>query len=325
MPNKYPVKKGWNVPKQKYKVTNWSDYNAALCQRGEIDVWLSLDAVLQWYEEERVYDGTGAPQRFTDFAIITCHEIRQVYRLPLRQTQGFINSLFRLMNIPLVCPHYSCLSKRLAELKIKTPRYKKSSQPDDGVCAIAIDSTGLKRFGRGEWHNEKYELSGKASWRKLHIAVNESHYFEGCVLTDRFSHDDQQVKPLLEQVDGNIDHLSADGAYDETPVYDAVIEHSPGVDVVIPPRSNAVINKNSAVMRNQNIEKIKANGRMQWQKECQYGRRNLSELAVQRYQRILGDSMHARAMERQKNEAMIGCGVITKMTGLGMPISHRTA
>ena len=78
-------------------------------------------------------------------------------------------------------------------------------------------------------------------------------------------------------------------------------------------------------MRNQNIEKIKANGRMQWQKECQYGRRNLSELAVQRYQRILGDSMHARAMERQKNEAMIGCGVINKMTGLGMPISHRTA
>ena len=46
MPNKYPVKKGWDVPKLKYKVTNWSDYNAALCQRGEIDVWLSLDAVI---------------------------------------------------------------------------------------------------------------------------------------------------------------------------------------------------------------------------------------------------------------------------------------
>jgi len=36
MPNKYPVKKGWDVPKQKYKVTNWPDYNAALCQRGEM-------------------------------------------------------------------------------------------------------------------------------------------------------------------------------------------------------------------------------------------------------------------------------------------------
>ena len=325
MPNKYPVKKGWDVPKQKYKVTNWSDYNAALCRRGEIDVWLSLDVVFQWYEEDRVYVGTGAPKRFTDFAIITCHEIRQVYRLPLRQTQGFINSLFRLMNIPLVCPHYSCLSKRLTELKIKMPRYKKNSKPDDDIHAIAIDSTGLKRFGRGEWHNEKYELSSKASWRKLHIAVNESHYFEGCVLTDRFSHDDQQVKPLLEQIDSEIKHFSGDGAYDEKPVYDAVTLHSPGVDVVIPPRANAVINANSSPMRNRNIEEVKANGRMEWQRNREYGRRNISELAVQRYQRILGDSMHARVMGRQKNEAMIGCGVINKMTALGMPVSYKTA
>jgi len=50
MPNKYPAKKGWNVPKQAYKLTNWSDYNAALCRRGEIDVWLSLNAVSQWYD-----------------------------------------------------------------------------------------------------------------------------------------------------------------------------------------------------------------------------------------------------------------------------------
>ncbi|RUR06054.1 hypothetical protein ELY15_13600 [Legionella sp. km772] len=29
MPNKYPQKKGWNVPKQKYKLTNWSDYKGS--------------------------------------------------------------------------------------------------------------------------------------------------------------------------------------------------------------------------------------------------------------------------------------------------------
>lgn len=72
------------------KLRNWSEYNEALLRRGDITIWLSSDAVAQWYEQERVYDGTGAPRRFTDFAIITCHELRQVYRLPLRQTQGFI-------------------------------------------------------------------------------------------------------------------------------------------------------------------------------------------------------------------------------------------
>ena len=198
MPNKYPNKKGWKVSKQKYKLTNWSEYNSSLRRRGEIDVWLSLEAISKWYESDRTHDGTGTPRLYTDFAIITCHEIRQVYRQPLRQCQGFINSLFRLMGVPLVCPDFSVLSTRLKTLGIKSPRYKKSDSAADDVHAIAIDSTGLKRFGRGEWHREKYELSSKASWRKFHAAVNQSHYIEACVLTDRFSHDDQQVALLLD-------------------------------------------------------------------------------------------------------------------------------
>ena len=42
MPNKYPEKKEWKVPKQKFKVTNWSEYNKALRRRGDITVWGSL-------------------------------------------------------------------------------------------------------------------------------------------------------------------------------------------------------------------------------------------------------------------------------------------
>ncbi len=78
-------------------------------------------------------------------------------------------------------------------------------------------------------------------------------------------------------------------------------------------------------MRNRNIREISENGRMAWQKNREYGRRNYSELGVQRYQRILGDAMHARDILRQKQEAMIGCGVLNKMTSLGMPQSYRIA
>jgi hypothetical protein len=80
------------------------------------------------------------------------------------------------------------------------------------VHAIVIDLTGLKRFVRGEWHQEQYELSNKARLRKLHVAVNQNYYFEACVLMNRFSHDDQQVEPLLEQSNEAMDHFSADGA-----------------------------------------------------------------------------------------------------------------
>lgn len=52
MPNKYPEKKGWYVPKQKYTVSNWADYNESLRLRGDITVWLSDGA----YDKSPVYD-----------------------------------------------------------------------------------------------------------------------------------------------------------------------------------------------------------------------------------------------------------------------------
>ena len=64
-------------------------------------------------------------------------------------------------------------------------------------------------------------------------------------------------------------------------------------------------------------------GHMGWQNRRHYGRRNYSELAIQRYKRILGNQMQSREMARQKQEAMIGCGVLNKMTSLGMPESYR--
>ena len=312
--------------KQKYKLTNWPEYNQSLKRRGSIDVWLSEEAISMWHVADRVYDGTGAPKLYSDFAIITCHEMRQVYRLPLRQCQGFINSLFRIMGISLSCPDYTVLSKRLAELNIKIPKYQiKKDVPENTIHAIAIDSTGLKRFGRNEWHQEKYKLSSKASWRKLHIAVNKRHIIEACALTNRFHHDESQVKVLLAQIIDPIDQCTADGAYDKTPVYTALTDHSPQVDVVIPPQSNAVEKHEAHPMRNRNIAEIKQYGRMNWQQIREYGQRNSSELCIQRYKRILGDQMHAREENRQKQEAMIGSGVLNKMTSFGMPKSYKFA
>ena len=93
MPNKYPEKKGWRLPKQKYKLTNWHDYNQALRDRGDIEFWIDDEAIKKWYELERVYDGMGTPKKYSDFAIIICHEIRQVYKLPLRQCEGIISPI----------------------------------------------------------------------------------------------------------------------------------------------------------------------------------------------------------------------------------------
>ena len=64
---------------------------------------------------------------------------------------------------------------------------------------------------------------------------------------------------------------------------------------------------------------------MHWQKVQRHGNRNVSELAVQRYKKRLGNKLHTRKLERQKNEAMLGCSMLNKMTRLGIPASFRCA
>ena len=323
MPNKYPEKKGWRVPKQRYKISNWPEYNEALRQRGNIEVWLSDTAIENWYEKDRVNNGTGASKKFTDFAILMCHEIRQVFRLPLRQCEGFINSLFTLKKLPMRSPDYTTLSKRLAVLNIQSPRYKKTDSPETGVVAVAIDSTGLKRFGRDEWRQEKHKISAKRSWRKLHIAVDDKHIIHGAALTDRFVADESVVADLIEQIAIRVDCVTADGAYDSDAVYKTLSTQFPDADIVIPPHCKSVYQSHHHAQRNRNLQEIKTFGRMNWQRVRNYGKRNYSELAIQRYKRILGNTLHTRELPRQESEVMIGCGILNKMTGLGMPESYR--
>ena len=288
MPNKWLNQKDIEIKKQKYKLCNWSDYNKSLENRGDIEIWLSQNLIKHWYYEERIYDGTGSSKHYTDEAIIACHEIRQVYKLPLRQTEGFINSLFRLMKASITCPDYTTLSKRLKQLNIKCPRYTKSSKVEPDIAAIAIDSTGLKRFGRDEWHVEKHRVNARRSWRKAHFGIDENHIIQAAILTDRFAHDDGVIDDLLGKIHDEVHHFSADGAYDEIPVDDKLLAHSPAVDIAIPPAKNAMFNPQANMMRNRNILEIAVYGRMAWQKERRYGRRNISELGIQRYKRILG-------------------------------------
>ncbi len=324
MPNKYLNRKGIQIKKQKYKVRNWSEYNAALTRRGSIDIWISEEVIAGWYNQEQEQDGSGRQVVFTDLAIITCHELRKVFHQPLRQSVGFINSLFRLMRLPLKSPSYSALSKRLSQLNIRCPAYKDTGRPADDLAAAALDSTGLKRFGRDEWHQEKHKVSAKRSWRKLHIVVDEDHYIQGATLTNRFVSDEKAVEEVVDQITEDVGHFTADGAYDKNPVYDYLSERFPHADIVIPPHKDAVYNKNGHPLRNRNVLEVESFGRMGWQRARNYGQRNYSELSIQRYKRILGNTLQSREFERQKQEIMIGCSILNKMTQLGMPQSHRT-
>jgi hypothetical protein len=207
------------------------------------------------------------------------------------------------------------------------PRYKIASDHKNSGCvtAIIIDSSGLKRFGRDEWHQEKHSVSAQRSWHKLHIAVDDQHIIHACVLTDRFVSDDRVIDPLLDQMDVQAIQIMADGSYDKNPVYTQLSACFPEADIIIPPDSDAVYSYFNHVQRNRNLQEVKTFGRINWQRVRDYGKRNYVELCIQRYKRILGNKLHAREFSRQKNEAMIGCSILNKMTQGGMPFSYKLA
>src|SRR5674476_1686521 len=75
-------------------------------------------------------------------AIETAILIRQVFHLALRQTEGFMISVARMMGAHICIPDFSCISKRSIEL----PRHLLSKATQPGALVI-IDSTGLKVYG----------------------------------------------------------------------------------------------------------------------------------------------------------------------------------
>ena len=131
---------------------------------------------------------------------------------------------------------------------------------DDKVAAIAIDSTGLKRFGRDEWHQEKHKVSAKRSWRKLHIAVDQDHYIQSSLLTDRFVTDEGALDSLLDQVNTDAENVSLDGAYDSNNIYQKLSDKFENANIVIPPDKNSVISDSSHPVRTAHLTTIKNHG-----------------------------------------------------------------
>ena len=100
----------------RYKIRNWKQYEAGLIQRGSISFWINDDAIDQWNPEAK--DKTrGRQEEYSDLAIQICLTFRLLYRQALRQTEGFINSLLKLMDLDIICPDHTTLSRRSQTLK----------------------------------------------------------------------------------------------------------------------------------------------------------------------------------------------------------------
>jgi hypothetical protein len=305
--------------KHAYKTTNWREYEAGLQQRGSLTVWISEDEVAGWGSPEREQRKPGGQQRYSNQAIEMALTVGMVFHLALRQTEGFLRSLFALLDLDCRAPDHTTISRRARKLG-KLP-----------VCSAAgmrpvhllVDSTGLAI------HVGNLRKPPKnRDWRKLHVAVNAlTGDVIACDLTSKSARDASRMPALLEQIDRPLASATADGAYDKDAVYEAVENHTAARSprVLIPPTRNAQLKPEAAVLRerNRNIRSRARLGRRQWHTKSGYSRRSLVENTVYRYKAIIGPAMRARTLQGQRVEARVGCRILNTMTALGMPESYR--
>ena len=314
MPYKHSQDRRHKFEKPRYKVANWPEYNAALRRRGDFTIWFTEEAIAEWRPVKT--GARGRPREYSDAAIETTLFIRQVFHLPLRQTQGLMNSLALVMGADISIPDFSCISKR----SIGLPRHALSKALEPGSLVI-VDPTGLKVYGKGEWHQEKHDAAARRTWRKLHLAIDENHQILACELTTPEVGDTTAVPDLLDQITTPFATFMGDGAYDGEPVSRAVLAKQPDAQVVVPPHKTAVVSTTGMTQRDNHIETIAQIGRIAWQRITGYHFRSHVELAMQRYKRIFGNAMKARGLAQQKTEAWISASALNRMTKLGMPVS----
>jgi Transposase DDE domain len=137
-----------HIPKQRHLVTNWAEYGAALRQRGSLTIWFTDAAIAARRAAPRTT--RGGQLYYSTLAITTALTLRAVFRLTLRQTEGLIGSIIRLLGLDLAVPDHSTLSRRAETLDV--PRPRSSDEP----VHLLVDSTGLKLCGPGEWLVEKH-------------------------------------------------------------------------------------------------------------------------------------------------------------------------
>ena len=72
-----------------------------------------------------------------------------------------MTSIARVMDVAIAIPDFSCISKRTVELSVIL--LTKAMKPGS---VVIVESTGLKVYGKDEWHQEKHAVPARRTWQR---------------------------------------------------------------------------------------------------------------------------------------------------------------
>ena len=118
MPYKANEPRRHKIPRARYKVTNWPEYDRALQQRGSLTVWVTPEALAAWHPPHT--GQRGRPRDYSDVAIETGHLLRLAFGRPWRQTEGMLRSVVTLLGFGVGVPDHTTFSRRSPGLALAT-------------------------------------------------------------------------------------------------------------------------------------------------------------------------------------------------------------
>jgi hypothetical protein len=328
------MQKQKNTTNKQYtkKIINWRDYTKSLIARGNITLYVSKNLINKTVVRPKKTKKAGRPQKYSDDLILLILTVREAYRLPLRQTVGFVSGFLNAIGIYWQLPDYSTLCRRMRKLQVdfcRNIRPKLNGQK----LTLALDSSGLKVYGEGEWKVRKHGYSYRRTWVETHIAVNDSRDILAVINTKSDVHDATQFKSLIHNVKSNIpagtvDIVIGDGAYDVNEFYRYAEDE--WFYFIAPPPKNATIRIRGGRRvgisdepgweeRNDVVSRIGEIGMENWKKEVGYHRRSIVENAFYRLKTIFGSNLKSRGEQNQYTEQCIRASLINRFNQMGLP------
>ncbi len=291
---------------------DWRKYNRNLVNRGSITLWLEEETLASWIEKS----GKRGRPSFSKAVIQTGWILKTVYRLPLRALQGFLDSLLKIIKTNLKAPHYSLFCKRAKEAEAVLPKLS-NKRPTE----LAIDSSGLKISGEGEWKVKIHGTEKRRGWIKLHIGVDPhtQDLVVAEITNDKVG--DATVLPLLmDRAPKSIKKVLADGAYDTLGCRRYL--SSKYIEECIPPQRNGRLRKEQGYEeRNTAITLMSffggdAEAHSLWKKLTGYHKRSLAETAFSRLKRLFGERLSCKKFSNLKTETLFRCHALNRMNSI---------
>lgn len=318
--------------KAKPKVRNWSEYNKALIQRGQIIFSFTEEGLERLYYQEA--QRPGGERLYSALMYEYLLAVKVFFKLPWRSTVGLVEGLLK-RSFPgkkINVPHFAHASRQANGLKLKVKRYQAHSK--EGVNLV-LDSTGLNVYSTSGWHQSKFGKKSlhhqKDQWKKVHVAMDLNTMEVLAVsCTSSRKNDCEEIEALTKGIKEKVDSILADGAYDTGEMYR--IGHQWGAEILIPPACTSKAQdelsnppkkpKPHLAQRDKIIKQIRIHenfdeGLKQWKALSGYHQRSRVEAFMFRFKRIFGCNLHQKTEKGRLNEVICKINLLNLITSLG--------